>query len=85
MPLYDIKNKDTGEIEEKFMSISEYEQYKKDNPDHEQVFNTLNFQDSVSLGVKKPPADFQKYVIEKIKAKNPGHNIKSRWDTPKEF
>ena len=80
MPLYDIKNKETGEIEEKFMSIADYEQYKKDNPEHEQVFTSLNVQDSISLGIKKPPKDFQEGVIERIKRNNPGHKIQSRWD-----
>jgi hypothetical protein len=79
-PLYDIKDKVTGEIKEVFMSISEYEKYKEENPDHEQVFNTLNFQDSVSLGVKRPPKDFQEGVIERIKRNTPGHKIESRWD-----
>lgn len=85
MPLYDILNKETGEIEEVFMSISAYEQYKLDNPDHQQVFNTLNFQDSVSLGIKKPPEDFQKYVLEKVKKNNPLHTIQSRFETPREW
>lgn len=80
MPLYDIKNKETGEIEEKFMSIAEYEQYKLDHPDEEQVFTTMNFADSISLGIKKPPKDFQEGVIERIKRNNPGHKIQSRWD-----
>lgn len=80
MPIYDIKNKETGEIEEKFMSIADYEQYKLDNPDHEQVFTTMNFADSISLGIKKPPKDFQEGVIERIKRNNPGHKIQSRWD-----
>jgi hypothetical protein len=80
MPIYDIKNKDTGEIEEKFMTISEYEQYKIDHPNEEQVFTTMNFADSVSLGIKKPPREFQEGVIERIKRNTPGHNIQSRWD-----
>lgn len=79
-PIYDIKNKDTGEIEEKFMSISEYEQYKLDNPNMEQHFSTMHFADSVSLGIKKPPRDFTEGVINKIKRNNPGHNMQSRWD-----
>lgn len=80
MPIYDIKNKDTGDIEEKFMTISEYEQYKIDHPNEEQVFTTMNFADSVSLGIKKPPREFQEGVIERIKRNTPGHNIQSRWD-----
>lgn len=80
MPIYDIKNKETGEIEEKFMTISEYEQYKIDHPNEEQVFTTMNFADSVSLGIKKPPREFQEGVIDRIKRNTPGHNIQSRWD-----
>ena len=32
MPLYDFRNKDTGEVFEKFMSISAKEEYLKENP-----------------------------------------------------
>lgn len=79
MPLYDILNKETGQIEEKFMSIAAYEQYKIDNPDHEQVFTTMNFSDSISLGIRKPPREFQEQVIGRIK-KIPGNRVESRWD-----
>lgn len=37
MPTYDFRNKETGEIIEKFMRISEKEQYLTDNPHLEQV------------------------------------------------
>lgn len=80
MPIYDIRNKETGEIEEKMMSISEYEQYKLDNPNMEQHFSTMNFQDSVSLGIKRPPLDFKEGVIDRIKRANPLHKMESRWD-----
>lgn len=80
MPIYDIKNKETGEIEEKFMSIAEYEQYILDNPNMEQHFSTMNFQDSVSLGIKRPPLDFKEGVIDRIKRANPLHKMESRWD-----
>lgn len=80
MPLYDILNKETGKIEEKFMSIADYEQYKKDNPQHEQVFTTINFQDPISLGIKKPSMQFKEEVIDRIKRANPLHNMESRWD-----
>lgn len=80
MPIYQIRNTETGEIYEKMMSISEWEQYKLDNPNEQQHFTTMNFADSVSLGIKKPPKDFQEGVIGRIKKNNPGHNIQSRWD-----
>lgn len=80
MPLYDILNRETGQIEEKMMTVAEYEQYKIDNPNHQQVFTDMRFIDEVRIGRKKPPKDFQEGVIDRIKRNNPGHNIQSRWD-----
>lgn len=37
MPTYDFRNKETGEIIEKFMSISAKEKFLEDNPHLEQV------------------------------------------------
>lgn len=81
MPLYDVIDKNTGEITEVMMSISEWEEFKKTNPDKEQYFSDMKFIDSVRLGIKKPPKDFQEGVIDRIKRNNPGHRIQSRWDT----
>lgn len=80
MPLYDILNKETGQIEEKRMSISEYEQYKIDNPNHQQVFTDMKFIDEVRIGRKKPPKDFQENIIGRMKRSIPGNKIQSRWD-----
>lgn len=80
MPLYELKNNETGEIFEKSMKIAEYEQYLKDNPHIQRHFTTMHFQDSVSLGIKRPPLDFKEGVLDKIKRNNPGHNMQSRWD-----
>lgn len=79
-PVYDVKDKNTGEVTEMFMSISQWEQFKQDNPDKEQYFSDMRFIDEVKLGRKKPPRDFQEGVIERIKRNNPGHRIQSRWD-----
>ena len=40
MPTYDFKNTDTDEVTEMVMSISEMEQFKKDNPNMKQVIST---------------------------------------------
>lgn len=80
MPTYLIKNKTTGEVQEMFMSLSAYEEFKQNNPDHEQVFTSLNFQDSVSLGIRKPPIEFKECVLDRIKRANPLHNMSSRWE-----
>lgn len=86
MPTYSMINKDTNEIFEVTMKISEYDQYMLDHPNIERYHGFMPpIIDEVRIGRKKPPADFQKYVIEKIKAKNPGNNMQSRFETPKEW
>ena len=80
MPIYSILNKDTGTIEEKMMSIAQWEEYKIANPNHQQHFTTMNFADSVSLGIKRPPIEFKEGVIDRIKRANPLHKMESRWD-----
>ena len=80
MPIYELKNVDTGEIFEKNMKISEYEQYMIENPNIQRHFSTMHFADSVSLGIKKPPLDFKEGVIDRIKRANPLHKMESRWD-----
>jgi|688.fasta_scaffold00420_35 hypothetical protein len=79
-PIYDVRDKKTGEVTEMVMTISQWEEFKKNNPDKEQHFSTLNFADSVSLGIKKPPSDFKEGVIDRIKKNNPGNQMTSRWD-----
>lgn len=79
-PVYDVRDKKTGEVTEMFMSISQWEEFKQNNPNKEQYFTNMHFADSVSLGIKKPPKDFTEGVINRIKKNNPGHNISSRWD-----
>lgn len=79
-PVYDVRDKNTGEVTEMFMSISEWETFKKENPGKEQYFTNMHFADSVSLGIKKPPSDFKEGVIDRIKQNNPLHNMSSRWD-----
>lgn len=80
MPIYSIKNIETGEITEKMMSISEWELYKQEHPNEQQHFTSMHFADSISLGIKKPPKDFQEGVINRIKRANPLHKMESRWD-----
>lgn len=79
-PVYDVRDKNTGEITEMMMSISQWEIFKRENPDKEQYFSDMRFVDSVRLGIKRPPSDFTEGVIERIKRNNPGHNMSSRWD-----
>jgi hypothetical protein len=75
MPLYDFKNKDTGEVFEKFMSISSKEEYLKANPNLEPLITGLTpLIDPVRLGIHKADNGF-KEVLQRIHEKTPGSTL----------
>lgn len=81
MPIYELRNKETDEVFEISMKISEYEEYLKENPHMERYYSKIpTFMDSVVLGIKKPPIEFKECVIDRIKRNNPLHKMESRWD-----
>lgn len=72
MPLFEFRNKDTGEIFERLMSISSKEEYLKENPNIESIISSAPpLIDSVRLGVKKTDQGF-KEVLQRIHEKTPG-------------
>lgn len=85
MPVYTFEDINTGEVVEYLITFDEMEQYLKENPDKRQVFR-MNIVDPVGAGITKPPADFQKYVLGKVKAANPHSDAvaSKRWGIPKE-
>ena len=87
MPNYTFKNKTTGEEVTVTMTMAEHDTYLDDKPDWEQVIRSANFVDPVSIGVTKPPSDFQKYVLGRIKSSVPEASAvaSKRWDIPKEI
>lgn len=87
MPIYPIRNKDTDEITERIMKIAEYEEFMKENPNMERYFDTAPvFGDPVRLGITKPPADFMKGIIGRMKESIPGNTLSDRkFQIPKEF
>jgi hypothetical protein len=87
MPNYTYKNKVTGEQITVNMTMAEHDTYLDDKPDWEQMILVANFVDPVSIGVTKPPADFQKYVLGRVKAAVPHADAvaSKRWDIPKEI
>lgn len=93
MPIYPLINEDTGEIFEKMMKISDYEQYLLDNPNIKRYFTTESIPklcDPCRLmdgGAKsKPPADFQHGVIERMKNSIPGNTLSDRkYQIPREW
>lgn len=86
MPYYTFRNKTTNEEITVQMKMAEHDTYLDDKPDWEQVLTVPNFVDPVSIGVTKPPADFQKYVLGRIKSAVPEASAvaSKRWDIPKE-
>jgi hypothetical protein len=74
MPLYDFKNKDTGEVFEKMMSISAKEEYLAANPNIEPVLGMNMLIDPVRLGVRKTDQGF-KEVLQRIHEKTPGSQL----------
>jgi hypothetical protein len=74
MPLYDFRNKDTGEVFEKFMSISAKEEYLKENPNIESMLGMNALIDPVRLGVRKADNGF-KEVLQRIHEKTPGSQL----------
>jgi hypothetical protein len=74
MPLYDFKNKETGEIFEKFMSIAAKEEYIKENPNIESMLGMNPLIDPVRLGIHKADNGF-KEVLQRIHEKTPGSTL----------
>jgi hypothetical protein len=81
MPSYDFRNKETGEISEFRMSFTVLDQFKLDNPHLEQYHSSANapvLSDASRMsvpGTKKADSSFEKYVIDRIKATNPGNTM----------
>ena len=85
MPTYDFINEETGEIFEMQMSISDKEKYLKKNKHIKQAVTKMSIGDSVHLGITKPPSDFQKGVIGRMKEKIHGNKINSKFGIPREW
>ena len=87
MPNYTWKNKDTGEEHTNSMTMAEHDDYTKNNPHLDQVLRNFTVVDPVNIGVTKPPSDFQKYILGRVKEKMPGATAvaNKRWDIPKEI
>jgi hypothetical protein len=86
MPVYAFEDTETQEQFEITMSYDDLEPFLKDNPQLNQVFK-MNLVDPVGIGVSKPPVDFQKYVLNKVK-NVPGAQkdvIEKRWQIAKEI
>ena len=74
MPTYDFRNKETGEVTEHIMRISQLDQFKADHPELEKVIiSGIGF---VADGDKgKTDQRFEQEVIARIRDTVPGNNI----------
>lgn len=85
MPNYTFENINTQEQYTIELPMSELDEYKKNHPEIIQVLTTANgIVDPVLLGVTKPPSDFQKHVLGKIKKGSGRDNTigTGRWNIP---
>lgn len=70
MPTYEFRNKETGEVTEKFMSMSSREQFLLDNPHLEQTMTTAPAVSGDHITLKKDTGF--KEVLQKINERVPG-------------
>lgn len=77
MPTYTFKDVETDEQFDVFLKISEYEQYKKDNPHLETVLHPYNIVSGVS--VRNKESDGFKEVMSKVAENHPGSEVSKRY------
>ena len=72
MPTYPLKHKETGETKELIMSMNEYEQWRKDNPDWDKDWSQGT--GGVTYGTPKSEDGF-KEVMSKVQQYHPTANL----------
>ena len=84
--IYTFRNKETEEIIDITMKLSEYDDYVTNNPHMERYHGEPpSIGDPVRLGVIKPPSDFQKHVVGRMMETIPGNKIRTKFGVPKEW
>jgi hypothetical protein len=84
--IYSFIDTETEEEFELEMPYEELKAFLEANPNLNQTFR-MNIVDPVGAGISKPPSDFQKYVLGRVREKAPGANkaaLEKRWHIPKE-
>ena len=72
MPIYNVKNKETGEKQEFQMSISAYEKWREDNPDWDKDWQAGIA--GTTYGLPRQTDGF-KEVMSKVQAAHPRSNL----------
>jgi hypothetical protein len=76
MPLYDFLNTQTGEVEEMMLSLSQREQFLKDNPHMQQILGATATVSGVSITGKIP--DGFKEVLAKVSENHKQSSVANR-------
>ena len=75
MPTYNFQHKETGEIIELVMKISERDSWLQEHPEYESVIiGAPLIGDPIRMGIRKPDQGFRE-VLQKAKAAHPKGNI----------
>lgn len=85
--IYSFEDNDTGEEFTLEMTYDELKEFLEKNPNVSQTF-VMNIVDPMGIGIIKPPSDFQKYVLGRVKETVPGAEksvLEKRWHIPKEI
>ena len=85
--IYSFEDNDTGEEFTLEMTYDELKEFLENNPNVSQTF-VMNIVDPMGIGITKPPSDFQKYVLGRVKETVPGAEksvLEKRWHIPKEI
>lgn len=73
MPTYNVKNLKNGDTLELRLSISDYEQWRKDNPDWDKDWSAGGFGGTI-YGEPKQSQGF-KEVMQKVQSRHPNANL----------
>jgi len=85
MPYYSFVDTETEEEFELEMTYEQLKVFLGANPRFNQTFR-MNLGDPIRMGVQKPPSDFSKYVLGRVKEAHPlGKAIERRHTIPKEL
>lgn len=83
--IYSFIDTETQEEFEVEMPYEQLQPFLDANPNLNQTFR-MNIGDPIRLGVTRPDAAFQKYVLGKVKETNPlGGAVERRYTIPKEI
>lgn len=80
MPTYDFKNKETGEVTERIMRMSELDAFKKDNPHLEIQLSTPALCNSVRMSNGLTKGGAFKEVLQKIHSRTSGSILNQTTD-----